>query len=136
MVDRRLLGTWKSDRRRTFQNFKPRRACAPQVLRRLKAIFGKLFIRYGPKRYYTDLDGIRDSGAYEIVARDSKSVVIRHHDTLSGEDRLQHIHFDGEFYWIAVAIVNGTLREFFRRIPDEADAREVELKTACSCAPP
>ena len=115
-VDRRLLGTWKSDRRRTFQNFKPRRACSPQALRRLKAMFGKLVIRYGPKRYYTDFNGRRDWGAYKVVATDSQSVVIRYHDTLSGEDRLTHIHFDGDFYWIAVAIVNGTLREFFRRV--------------------
>ena len=55
---------------------------------------------------------------YEIVDRDSESVVIRCPDVLSEylddpEDRLQQIHFADNFYWIALG--NGFC-EWFRKI--------------------
>jgi hypothetical protein len=124
-VEPRLLGTWKSDRRRTFRFFKPKRGCSPQSLRKFKAIFGKLVIRYTRRKYYTELDGYRDSGAYEIVAADSESVVIRFwsRGVFSEGARLQHIHFEGDFYWIAVG--GGGLCEFFRKVAD-ADERKMD----------
>lgn len=114
-MDRRLLGTWKSDRARTFRHFRPKPNCPPASLRKLKAMFGKLTVRWGRRKCYTDLDGYRDVSNYEVIARDSVSVVVRLPDFLSGEPRLHHIHFDGEYYWIPLS---GGLCEFFRRVSE------------------
>lgn len=113
--DRRLVGTWQSDRRRTFRHFKPKAGCSPQGLRKLKALFGKLVITWGRGVYHTELDGHRSSARYEVVASDSTSVVVRTRDVVSGEDRLQQIHFDGDSYW--VSLLGGNICEFFRRVP-------------------
>lgn len=113
--DRRLVGIWRSDRRRTFRHFKPKANCPPQSLRKFKAMFGKLVVRWGRSICYTDLDGHRVSARYEVVASDSVSVIVRLRDTTGGEDRLQQIHFDGNFYWVALS--GGNICEFFRRVP-------------------
>jgi hypothetical protein len=121
-IDRRLLGTWKSDRRRTFRHFRPKAGCSPASFRKFRALFGKLVIRWGHGKSYAELDGHRSVTAYEVVASDSRSVVIRYFDSLAGEDRLRQIHFDGEYYWIALG---GGLCEYFRRmqVSDEAADR-------------
>ena len=90
-------------------------------MRKLKAIFGKLVIRYTRRKYYIEFDDYRESGTYDVVAVDSKSVVIRYRDEFSGEPQLQHIHFDGDFYWIAHP--SGSLCEFFRKVADEDEGR-------------
>lgn len=115
--DRRLLGTWQSDRRRTFRHFKPKAGCSPHSLRKFKAMFGKLVVQWDRGVYHTELDGHRSSARYEVVASDAESVVVRSRDELSGEDRLQHIHFDEDSYWVALA--GGSICEFFRRVPSD-----------------
>lgn len=112
--DSRLLGTWQSDRRRTFRHWKPTPRCRPVALRRLKEMFGKLVVRWTRTRCYAELDEYRSFERYEVVARDSRSVVVRMWDELYQEDQLQQIHFvDDEYYWIAVST---GLNEYFRRI--------------------
>jgi hypothetical protein len=112
-LDRRLLGTWQSDRRRTFRHFKPKAGTTPGHLRKLKALFGKLVIRWGRGRYDTELDGHRDSGNYEVIGGDVESVVVRYRDALTGQDRITQIHFAGDHYWLSI---NGGLIEWFRRV--------------------
>jgi hypothetical protein len=107
-VDRRLLGTWRSDRRRTFQYFKPGPKSTPKGWRKLRSIFGKLTVRWTARRWYSDLEGFRSSAAYEVVASDETSVVVRSADS---ED-LVHIHFEGDYYWMAK---HGTHCEYFKR---------------------
>jgi hypothetical protein len=116
--DPRLIGRWKSDRRMTFRNFRPKPRCSPASLRKLKGLFGKLVVRWGRTKVFTDLDGYRDSQPYEVVARDAMSVVVRTYDPLAREDRLLHIHFGDGYYWIAPAISGGRMCEFFRRVPE------------------
>jgi hypothetical protein len=111
--DGRLIGAWRSDRRRTFRHFKPKPGCPPRSLRKLKSIFGKLVIRWSRGRYYTELDGYHDSGAYAVVAQDESSIVVRFWDSLTEADRIGHIHFEGDHYWTAVS---GGLIEWFRRV--------------------
>src|SRR5271165_2390862 len=91
-VDRRLLGSWKSDRRRTFMYFRPKPGCSPKALRRLKAMFGRLVVRWGRGKYYDDFDGHRKSYDYEVVARDAFSVVVRYYDSLMKKLRLRQIN--------------------------------------------
>ena len=111
--DSRLIGVWQSDRRRTFRHFKPKMGCPPNKFRILKAMFGKLIVRWGRGRCATELNEFCDSVAYEVIARDTSSVVIRYRDSVTETGTIQHIHFEKNYYWIALS---GSLIEWFRRM--------------------
>ena len=111
-IDRRLLGTWQSDRRKTFRQFAPRSGTSPEAVRQLRAMFGKLVVRWTPKRCFSEFDGTRSSVAYEVVATDPSSVVVRYFNTLLTDFRLRHLHFEGKLYWVSI----GGLREYFKRL--------------------
>lgn len=111
--DKRLIGTWQSDRRKTFQHYKRSKKVPESRHRRLQALFGKLVVRWGRTKYYTELDGFQDSGPYEIVASDETSVVIRHTDVITGQIELKQLHFEGDYYWFPLG---GHLTEWIRRI--------------------
>ena len=114
--DSRLIGTWKSDRRRTFLHWRPKRNCPPKVYERFKALFGKLQIRWGRGRYYSVMDGVKETHSYEVLASDRSSVVIRKSEADLVFDELMQIYFDNEdCYWIALG--NG-LCEYFKRVTD------------------
>ena len=113
-TDRRLLGAWKSDRLRTFKGFTPSPDASAEAVDKLKAIFGKLVVRWEPRAFHTDLDGIKESTAYEIVASDSESVVIRFFDAFFQEQRLKQIYFEGDHYWIWT--LGCGMREYFKRV--------------------
>lgn len=113
-TDTRLLGTWQSDRRRTFRHWKPKPGCPLKSLRRLKAMFGELVVRWTRTRCYSELGEFRSVDPYELVARDPSSVVVRVWDQLVEDYRLRYITFDGEDrYWLACS---GSLHECFRRV--------------------
>ena len=111
--DRRLLGTWKSDRHRTLKHFRTKAGCSPQTERKFRSIFGHLIVRWTPKRYITELDGIRRTQAYEVLATDESSVVVRLGPTHPEDSKLLYIHFDETHYWISVS---GHLHEWFKRV--------------------
>ena len=111
--DKRLLGTWKSDRRKTFLHFKPGADYTPQRLRKLKSLFGKLTVRWTRAKFYSNYEGCLESGSYEIVASDAESVVVRFYDDILQQDRLRQIYFEGDYYWFALW---GNLTEWFRRV--------------------
>lgn len=111
MIDKRLIGTWKSDARWTLKELRQRKNFSE--LKCLPKVFGKLEIRYTRKKYYTSLLG-ENSGRYEyeVVAKDATSVVIRLKNTMFEEDKLQQINFDGPRYWVCL----GGIHEWFKRI--------------------
>jgi hypothetical protein len=111
--DKRLIGTWKSDRRKTFQHYKPNKKISAAHLRRFKALFGKLVVRWSRAKCYSELDGSHDSGPFEVLASDDSSVVIRHLDGITGESVLKQIHFEGDYYWFAL---DCHMNEWFRRV--------------------
>jgi hypothetical protein len=111
--DARLLGTWKSDRRKTFKTFRPKPGASPAAIKRLKAMFGKLIIRWGKGNYFTELDGHRDSFKYEVVAREMDSVVIRVQDSLLCQPQIRLITFEGDYYYISLG---AHMSEYFRRV--------------------
>jgi hypothetical protein len=110
--DRRLLGTWKSDRRKTFRHYVPHPDAKPEGLRKFRAIFGKLVVRWTQLRCHTEYDGSRSSEPYEFIASDSESVVVRCFHELSNSYRLYQLHFDEQYYWIWAY----GIREYFRRV--------------------
>lgn len=111
--DSRLIGTWKSDRRRTFRNWQPKSGADPKAVLKFKSLFGKMTVRWGREKYHSELGSYRETANYEIVGRDSNSVVIRSWDTIYQEYRLVQIHFEEDCYFIALG---AGLSETFRRI--------------------
>lgn len=108
LIDRRLLGTWKSDRKRTFEGHLWPDTATPTVQRRFRAIFGKLVVHWTPKRTTWELDGVRETNTYQVLASDVDSVAV----LVNGS--IYHIHFDGdEYYYLNL----GRTMEYFRRVP-------------------
>ena len=80
--------------------------------KRVADISGHLTLRSTRGRVYSEFKGSCDAQEYEVLAADSDSVAIVYLDSVFKERRIQHIHFDGDHYWIAL----GRNREFFRRM--------------------
>jgi hypothetical protein len=112
LADRRLLGTWRSDRRKTFRHFVPGPGATPAGVRKLRGLFGRLAVRWTAARYHLSLDGTWQSAPYEVLGRDAESVVVRYYDPRTREWRLQQLRFEGRYYWLWA----WGLREYFRRV--------------------
>jgi hypothetical protein len=111
--DKRLLGTWCSDARRTGKEISARNDIPKTQKKRLKKFFGKLQIKYTRARAYATLDGSTESWSYKVVGKDSTSVVILGRTEPEESPLLTHIHFEEPFFWISLG--NGRIREFFKR---------------------
>src|SRR3569833_2980128 len=93
-TDSRLIGTWRSDRRRTLKDWiwKPR--TSSQKRKRVADILGHLVILFTRRKIYADFKGHRSSVSYKVLGVDANSVAIMHKS-------IQHIHFVGpKHYWI------------------------------------
>ena len=113
-TDRRLLGTWRSDRKPTVSEWRFKKRLTPARRRKFLDIFGHLRVTYTRTRIRGVLRDYRFTQRYELLAADSESVAIRYEDTqLTGEWLIQHIHFEGrDRYWVAL----GRNREWFKRV--------------------
>jgi len=115
--DSRLLGAWRSDRRRTFRYFKPKVNCPARSLRKFRALLASSSSGGITTSTIPNWTDTKQHTRYDVLGSDAVSVVIRSRNELVGEDRLQQIHFDGDWYW--VALPGGSICEFFRRVPPE-----------------
>lgn len=111
MHDSRLLGTWRSDAKRTARDIHARRDIARLKKARLKRLFGRLELRYTRSRCYATLDGQIEVSRYVVVAKDRSSAAVVMADPVTGEQVISHIHFEGRYYWISL----GPIREYFRK---------------------
>ncbi len=112
MYDSRLLGTWRSDRRRTGREISVRRDIPALKARRLRRLFGTLELRYTKTRCWASLGQDVQVTPYKVVAKDASSAALVFVDALTGAEKISHVHFEGEHYWISL----GGIREYFRRI--------------------
>ena len=134
--DKRLLGVWKSDRRRTFQEWSWNKKLTPQKRKRFQSFFGELEVIYNRNKIISKLRhrNWEQSRRYAIVATDETSIAIvqfgkleiknrRKYDVVNlqmvdelfpSKSKIEHIHFDRNHYWISLG--NGRNREFFRKI--------------------
>ncbi len=114
-IDKRLLGTWQSDRHRTIQGLKWRRNSTAAGRKKFAALFGRLVVRYTRTKIRSGFeDEAPDSQPYEVLTSDSDSVAILSYVDWRKEMRIQYIRFDGnDYYWTIDPI--GT-KEWFRRI--------------------
>lgn len=116
VYDERLLGTWQSDADRTIADLRDRRAVDETQEAGLRQLFGKLKITYSRTSMTTDMNEIVETGPYQVVATDDKSVVVRERPSVLSGEELVHIHFvDGDTYWVPIGGGAGS-REFFRRV--------------------
>lgn len=111
-TDKRLLGTWQSDGRPTVREWRFPKGLTPAQRKRILQLFGKLRLTYTRQRIRGRLGDYRYTQPYEVVATDSDTVAIRYREQITGEWRVQHIHFEGDRYWIAL----GYNREWFKRV--------------------
>jgi hypothetical protein len=111
MYEPRLIGTWKSDGRKTAREIDAR-ADIP-LLRKsaLKKLMGKLELRYTRNRCYAKLGNDIRPMRISVVARDDSSVAIVTVDPIVGRE-IVHIHFENEYYWVCV----GNIREYFKQV--------------------
>jgi hypothetical protein len=114
MVDKRLLGEWKSDRRRTLKDWNWPKVPTAARKRKFYALFGRLKIKYTRTKLHTWMDGKKlDVQNYETLACDSQSVAIVCPTVLEPEGRIYHINFEGnDAYWISLSSSNV---EWFKR---------------------
>lgn len=110
LIDSRLLGTWRSDKERTVALWKYQKELPPEIRERFEKIFGKFTLRFTETHIYTEFEDTNDTVPYSVVARDSSSVVIAWHE--EKEHSLQHIHFEGESYYV----LSGYNVEFYKRV--------------------
>lgn len=113
-TDRRLIGTWQSDRPATVKEWHFSKRLTPERRRRFLDIFGHLCVTYTRTRMRVVFREESFVQRYELLAADGYSVAIRCEDTLLfGSWCIQHIHFEGaDRYWIAL----GCNREWFKRV--------------------
>ena len=114
MQDSRLLGTWKSDARRTLKELRLRRDMTAKRLAWFRKAFGKLELRFTRERMYSELRGSREWVRYRVAAKDDDSVAVVYTDPTTGEEHISHMNFRKDHYWIAL---EGGIREFFKRVP-------------------
>jgi len=112
MMDSRLIGTWKSDGRRTAKEIAARGDVPASKKAKLRRFFGKLVLRYTRTRCYSQCEDHASANRYAVVAKDAWSVTLVVSNPIAGK-QIVHIHFEGERYWITLG--SSDMREFFKR---------------------
>jgi hypothetical protein len=111
MYDKRLIGTWKSDKRRTVQDIAARRDIPPKNKKSRYRMFGKLTLRYTRTHFHSIFEELSEVRRYRVVAKNESSVVTLNLHPLAGK-QIHHIRFEGEYHWICL----GKFREYFKRV--------------------
>jgi len=113
MTDKRLLGTWQSDRARTLKELRYRPGMTAKQRKVFRGLFGHLRLSYGRKYVRGVLKDYHFTDLYEVIASDEDSVVTRVYSKVLEQWTLYHIHFvDEDHYWISI----GFNREWFKRV--------------------
>jgi hypothetical protein len=120
MIDSRLIGTWRSDARRTIKEIAARRDIPASKRRALARLFGKLELRYTRTHCHTKYESHSSINRYTVLAKDISSVALLTTTPLAGM-QIHHIHFEGDYYWIFLG--SGKVREFFRRVTTRRPAK-------------
>jgi hypothetical protein len=113
MKDSRLIGTWKSDARKTANEIAARRDIPANKALKLRRFFGKLELRYTDTHCYSRLGDYVSVNRYTVVAKDKWSAALIVFNPIAGKHIVQ-VHFEGDHYWITLG--SGRMREFFKRI--------------------
>jgi hypothetical protein len=114
MRDSRLIGTWRSDGRKTAKEIAARRDISASKKAKLRRFCGKLELRYTPSRCHSRLGGQVSVNRYAVVAKDAWSAALVVFNPILGK-QIVHVHFESENrYWITLD--SGRMREFLKRV--------------------
>jgi hypothetical protein len=113
MHDSRLIGTWRSDARKTALEIAARRDLRLAKNKKLLSLFGKLELRYTKNLCYSRFKDHESVSAYKVVAKDDYSVALVTVNPIAGK-QIVHIHYDGNHYWVPLG--SSGLRELFKRV--------------------
>jgi len=112
---RLLIGTWRSDRKRTISQWVWPKRLAGRRRKEFEAIFGKMQVRYTKSRHYSKFDGRTWSSPYRVLWSREGPIFPQLVLLFKGKDgeTAQHIFFDSpnSFY-----IQGGKCAEFFKRV--------------------
>ena len=108
-TDRRLLGTWRSDKDRTAGLWRYKTELDAEKTAKFESIFGKLTKRFTPTFAYSEYDTEKTKSKYRVLGSDHSSVVVAYMEKEGVE--LQQIFFESESFYV----VSGYNIEFFRR---------------------
>jgi hypothetical protein len=141
-LHKRLIGVWKSDRRKTLKHCHKYHCLKGTKKRTFAGLFGKLELRFTKQYVYHTLRDFKYRSRYEVVAEDAESVVLRiYPDTLKKKfdpimadaikelllPRLEQFHFvryrGRQYFWIGL----GTFCEWFAPI-ETANTHTEDLK--------
>jgi len=116
MIDKRLIGTWKSDRRKTLAWAKKNGLLTHPRLRKqpLISIVCPLFLAYDERLVHYLFDGEYDRARYRTIAKDEKGNLGTVEPCDFNKQKLWHTTFENHHsYWV---MVDGIYREYFRKL--------------------
>lgn len=125
MKDPRLIGTWRSDGRKTAKEIAARRDIPANKKAKLRRFFGKLELHYTETHCYARLGDYVSVNRYTVVVKDEWSAALIVFNPIAGKHVVQ-IHFEADHYWITLG--SGRMREFFNRVSPES-TRTPQKKT-------
>jgi hypothetical protein len=111
--DKRLLGVWKSNRKRTVSEWRFNSALSPKKRQQFLKIFGRLIITYTPRFRTWKMDEYRNRHQYTVLGKDWHSVAIKYVFPVTAEDLIEYIVFEGEDSYY---VIMGKNREWFKRV--------------------
>lgn len=132
-MHKRLLGTWRSDKRKTLEHWGDYQRAPLSQRRKSAFIFGKLTLRYTPRLVHSEFLGSSSQDRYDVVAENYWGIVVRIHQDSNRRDldafildefpeftepRLVHIEFEEgkvERYRVPMGF-GATNLEWFRRV--------------------
>lgn len=109
-IDKRLLGTWKSDKERTIERWRYDKPLSNEKREKFESIFGKLVLRITETHYYGIFEEDNFSCPYTVVASDERSVCIS--QDFTGTQELKQYFFEGNYMYVLV----GYNIEFFKQV--------------------
>ena len=133
MKDKRILGRWKSDKRKTMGYLKRYCRITKKQERFFDALFGKMSIRITEKYIYTQMpkikfkrghkvcvfDSFDDKSEYKVIGKDDDKVAIISKNVFD-EDEISLIHIEEKHIWMNVSdstfFCNVNWREYFKAI--------------------
>src|SRR5262249_35101989 len=117
--DPRLIGTWQSNADATIAEQRKVRPITESQEVALRKLFGKVKITYTDKTLTTEFDGVSTTMSYEVVKKNSDSVVIKSRSDVTNQDQELTITFVGpDTYVLEIKseLVQYPLKEYFKRI--------------------
>lgn len=134
MKDKRILGRWKSDKRKTMGYLKKYCKITKKQEQLFDAFFGKISIRITEKYVYTHmpkikftsgrkvrvLDSYEDKSEYKVIGKDEDKVAIISKNILD-EDQISIIHVEEKHIWVNLCdslpiCIDASWREYFKAI--------------------